>query len=343
MKKPYYLFLILVTLLIVCWLFAHYHPIAKPEQVLAKNSATNLAQPVLPTPKSLRTSAQPQNIQQASAQLTNTPPAKPLTVEEWLEREYSHPFFFYGKVVDQDGVPVQGATADFQWASPKGNEQNASSVSDSLGLFSLEKGNGYKLLITVSKTGYYTPNGEKLTTIAYGDESGRETFKANPINPIVFHLQKRGVGVDLITSQYGISPDFPIHIPRDGAPIKIDFMQRKAGDSGQMIVTENKPEFKDWKQATSWSFKMEIPDGGFIEENDEFPFEAPETGYQSAVEYNFQQSQPDWTINLKKDFYIKFGNPPLYGRLHIETGISYGGATLTYAINPTGSRNLEPK
>jgi hypothetical protein len=61
------------------------------------------------------------------------------------------------------------------------------------------------------------------------------------------------------------------------------------------------------------------------------------------LEFNYQKDQPDWTEDLKKDYYIKFGNPPLYGRLHLETGISYGGATLTYGINPDGSRNLEPK
>jgi hypothetical protein len=62
-----------------------------------------------------------------------------------------------------------------------------------------------------------------------------------------------------------------------------------------------------------------------------------------VTEWHFTEGDPDWKGYLKKSFYIKFGNPPFYGRLQIETGISYGGATLTYAINPTGSRNLEPK
>ena len=80
-----------------------------------------------------------------------------------------------------------------------------------------------------------------------------------------------------------------------------------------------------------------------MEDGDEFPFEAPEEGYRPKVEFDFQQGQLDWTINLKKDYYIKFGNPPQYGRLHLETAIDTDGTRLTYAINPTGSRNLEPK
>lgn len=87
---------------------------------------------------------------------------------------------------------------------------------------------------------------------------------------------------------------------------------------------------------------MEIPDGGFVEENEEFPFEAPENGYQPVMEFNFQQGQTNWTIHLKDDYYIKFGNPARYGWLHLDTSIN-SGVRLKYAINPTGSRNLEPK
>jgi hypothetical protein len=61
------------------------------------------------------------------------------------------------------------------------------------------------------------------------------------------------------------------------------------------------------------------------------------------VEFNFQKSQPDWIENLKTNYYVKYGNPPRYGRLEVETSVSYGGAILIYAINPDGSQNLEPK
>ena len=90
-------------------------------------------------------------------------------------------------------------------------------------------------------------------------------------------------------------------------------------------------------------FRMEIPGGGFVGENDEFEFTAPEEGCQSVIEFGFQQGQMDWTTDINTNYYIKFGNPPRYGHIHIQTGISYGGAILTYAINPDDSSNLEPK
>ena len=52
------------------------------------------------------------------------------------------------------------------------------------------------------------------------------------------------------------------------------------------------------------------PDGGLVEESDEFPFEAPESGYQPVMQFDFQQGQTNWATMLKKDFYIKLGNPP---------------------------------
>jgi hypothetical protein len=193
-----------------------------------------------------------------------------------------------------------------------------------------------RLAISVSSKDYYVPNAERYVVV------DSRIVDSKPTEPVIFHLHKKGAGVALVTSKYGMAPDFSISIPRDGTPIKLDVMQRKIGDSGQIQISENKPAYAVWKQATSWSFRMHIPDGGFVEQAGEFPFEAPESGYQSVIEFDFQQGHTNWATDLKTNFYIKFGNPPRYGRLQVETGISYGGASINYAVNPKGSRNLEP-
>jgi hypothetical protein len=46
---------------------------------------------------------------------------------------------------------------------------------------------------------------------------------------------------------------------------------------------------------------------------------------------------------LNQQYYISFGQPRRYGWLKVETRIGSGGAVLEYAINPDGSRYLEPK
>jgi hypothetical protein len=155
-------------------------------------------------------------------------------------------------------------------------------------------------------------------------------------------MRKRGPGADLITSQYGVKDYLGVSVPLDGAPAELDMLERNAGQ-GPLTISQTKPPYESWKQASEWAFRMEIPGGGFLETRDEFPFEAPANGYQSAVEFSFQKGQTNWEAHLSKDYYFRFGSPPRYGRLHLETSIMMSGARLTYAINPNSSRYLEPK
>jgi hypothetical protein len=136
---------------------------------------------------------------------------------------------------------------------------------------------------------------------------------------------------------------FSVVAPLNGTLLWVDLLQRKSGSQGgQLILRQKKPPYEKWKQATEWSLHLEIPDGGFIEHHDEFPFEAPETGYERVLDFHLEKDQPDWLTAIRKDYYIKFGSPARYGRLHLETEILMTGVRLTYAINPSGSRNLEP-
>jgi hypothetical protein len=166
-------------------------------------------------------------------------------------------------------------------------------------------------------------------------------FKPDSNNPIIYFLHKIGVGANnLVTSQYGVRDGLWVNVQRDGTPVNVDLLNRTVG-SGSMVIRQTK--HAQWISATNWSFTMKMNDGGFIEENEEFPFTLPESGYQSVLTFNFQKGQTNWTTELKKDFYVKFGNPPLYGQIEVETSCVQNTVTLTYLINPDGSRNLEPK
>jgi len=249
--------------------------------------------------------------------------------------ERSKPIAFYGKVVDEATQAVADANVHFIWIDPKStSESDTTSAAD--GSFSLTGVVGGDVSVYVWKTGYYEIKSlDGITFNNTGNSSSRE-------NPVLFHLRKKGTGTDLITSKYGVTPYFDVHVPIDGTTTKVDFLNRSAGNNGQMELSNIKPEYLQARQASEWSFKMEIPDGGFVEENDEFPFEAPENGYQPIVQFDFQKAQPGWTDTIQKDYYIEFGNPPRYGYLHLETSIG-SGVRIKYAINPNGSRYLEPK
>jgi hypothetical protein len=292
---------------------------------------------------------EPKATTKESTTLPTPKPSIPAAVMEYVQNikadpayDWKQPINFYGRVVDESNEPVAGATVSFEWndLSPTGTSRD-STTSDSNGSFSLTNRRGKRLYVDVGKEGYYSSGNARGAAFEYANPADG-LFTPDPGNPVVFHLLKKGIGADLITSQYGMKPYFGVTVPLDGTPVQVDLLERQTGQ-GPMTISQVKPEFSNWKQATNWSFRMEIPDGGFIEQTDEFPFTAPEEGYQPIVEFNFQQGQSDWIENLKKDYYIKFSNPPRYGWLKLDTSIMMEGARLTYAINPSGSRNLEPK
>lgn len=62
----------------------------------------------------------------------------------------------------------------------------------------------------------------------------------DPNNPVIFHFRKKGEGVDLITSQYGVQPYLGVSAPRDGSPVRVDFFDRKVGQGGQLEISQRK-------------------------------------------------------------------------------------------------------
>ena len=252
------------------------------------------------------------------------------------------PINFYGRVVDENTNPVAGASITFGWSeSPtEAGARRATTTSDTEGLFSLLDKRGPSLDVWVGKEGYYSAHGGQQGFSYMGAMAG---FKPDALNPIIFQLRKKGQGAELVTSENGMRPDLAVRVPINGAPVNVDLLQKKAGTSGDLAVSQDKPDYSQWQQATNWSFHMSIPNGGFVGQNDEFPFEAPESDYQPTVDLNFVKGEPDWTTHFVTNYYIVFGQPQKYGWLRVEGDIAQETIFLKYAINPTGSRNLEPQ
>jgi hypothetical protein len=257
---------------------------------------------------------------------------------EMVAEKWRNPIEFYGKVVDQHDQPVAGTQIHFVWTDTSVNgSSEANKSTDAQGKFALSGTTGRLLQVWLSKDGYYVP---KTNQNNFDYATG---YMADPNNPVIFRLVKKGEGAELITSQHGMSStlDFSVSTP-DGSPVRVDFFNRKTGRDGQMEVSQNKPAYGAWQTATGWSYRLAILDGGFVETSDEFPFEAPASGYQPVVEFKFQKGDPNWTEQINKTFYIVFGEPRRYGRIRVETTMTTG-TILEYAVNPDGSRNLEPK
>jgi hypothetical protein len=271
--------------------------------------------------------------QKAASSLSNA-------MEERID-QVQRPIIFYGRVVDEKGQPVEGARAELTWTQfyPEGTF-TTNLFTDKGGSFSLQNAKGATLSVSIEKSGYYEIKSLNQTSFRYSIVGGAEPFHPDISNPVVFHLRKKKSGSALITSRHGMSPVMEFSVPGDGSKVHVDFLNRSVGNQGQMELSSVKPPKTTDRGPKAWSFQMSIPDGGFIEENDEFPLEAPTSGYTPTVEFNFDPNDSNWTDAIGKHYYIEFGQPPQYGRIDIGTGI-YRGVQLGYAINPTGSTDLE--
>ena len=260
------------------------------------------------------------------------------TLHQQMQDDWRKPIEFYGKVVDENSNAVARASVRFRWADETENVNVSTTQSDPEGLFSLHGKLGRSLHVWVSKEGYYASHGGEESFL-YSLANENELYSPDPLAPVVFRLQKKGQGADLITSENGTELKVAVRVSKDNAPVQVDFFQKQAGATGQLRISQNKPP---WREAAEWSFRMSIPDGGFVENQDEFQFEAPQANYRPTVEYQFKKGENNWTTQITKQFYIAFGEPRKYGWLRIESNLAQETIFLTYAINPTGSRNLEP-
>lgn len=257
---------------------------------------------------------------------------------EW---DYKRKINFYGKVVDESGEPVAGASIAFTWSNAKGEPLSAGNLSDAAGLFSLENKRGKVLQVRVQKDGYYPITRQNQIGFDYAEPNETRFYVPNPQQPVTFYLRKKGVGSELITSQHGVFRSLLVESPSNGIPVAVDFFKRSVGGEGPFIV-------QGWKEPKSivtgrnnWAFRISVPDGGLVEHDEEFPFQAPEKEYKTAYEWRFEGHTTNWQASLNKNFYVKFGNPPRYGRIRITTTGFSPSARLEYAVNPVGSRDLE--
>src|SRR5271154_7173205 len=88
---------------------------------------------------------------------TNLNP-KQQALKRFQEQIAKNPINFWGKVVDQNGAPIAGATATFTLSSKAFAEDDSKLVvvTDAKGLFSLTGKTGMGISVWVSKDGYYS-------------------------------------------------------------------------------------------------------------------------------------------------------------------------------------------
>jgi hypothetical protein len=330
-----------LVLAVCLWLLLHRRTEAPGSGVSSVTVAATTNQNPLPAPPPKVATPVP-NVPAPVAVAPNKPATSaPAAILPTAAEIWQKPIDFYGKVIDENSNPVAGVSIQFHWTdlTALNQERTDSTESDANGLFSLRGKHGGSMTLWFSKEGYYSSHNGQMS---FNYAAGPNILSPDPLNPVIFQLHKKGQGVELVTSANGLQSSLAALVPINGDPVKVDLLQQKVGASGDLELSQVKPDRSHWQTATNWSFHMSIPAGGFIEEADAFPFTAPETGYQTTVDLAFVKGEPDWATQISKTYYIAFGQPQKYGWLRVEANIAQQTVFLTYAINPTGSRNLEP-
>jgi len=250
--------------------------------------------------------------------------------------EWKMPINFFGRVVDENEQPVPGARIELSWTdfSPAGSSQTQA-VTDAQGSFSLVNKTGRHLEVRVSKDGYYTPKRQQIS-FDYAGFWEANYHEPNPNNPVIFRLRKMNQGEALR------SGEFRPTIPADGTPVRFDLLNGgKVSSDGQLELAAVTNTDKYPPRIFNWQASILVPGGGLVEYNDEFPFEAPEDGYQPSAEFDMPTNALNWRPLVQKSYFIEFGSPPRYGRIQIQLNGASQKASISYWVNPTGSRNLE--
>ena len=252
------------------------------------------------------------------------------------EYEWKMPINFFGRVVDENEQPVPSAKVELSWTdlSQAGSSQ-AQTTTDAQGFFSLLNQTGRHLEVRVSKDGYYTPKRQQIS-FDYAAFWEADYHVPDPNNPVLFHIRKKNQGEALRSGE--IRPT----MPADGTPMRFDLLNGgRLSPDGQLEIAAVTNTQKYPPKIFNWRATILVPGGGLIEHDAEFPFEAPEDGYQPSVGFDMPTNAPDWKPLIEKSYFIEFGSPPRYGRIQVQINGGSQKASVSYWVNPSGSRNLE--
>jgi hypothetical protein len=262
---------------------------------------------------------------------------------DYVDR-HNQPVGFYGKVIDQISNPVPNVSIDMrvrEWtvsplasAGVGGTMAPVHRETDDDGRFEVRGMSGDAIeLMGVQKEGYdLSPQ----TPRNWGPSNGSPDF------PVIFKLWHKGEPGQLVTGKkfFGVTPD--------GRAYAIDLLKGTASEStnggGDFFMRVSRPPNVSRSDKYSWSFEILPADGGILETNGGLLYQAPQFGYLPRYDFSTDPADPNWRFRVRRSFYLKTRGAA-YARVNLEVFAYYdheGAVDLNYAINPSGSTNLQP-
>lgn len=278
---------------------------------------------------------------------------KMLRMKEVLQKQDVE-ISFYGKVMDQNDAPVEGASvnAHITYFSPDekklfGATKSIQRIADDWGLFSVEKERGRSLYVdSISKEGYENAPLLSAQSFQFFEHGNQKPFIADRTSPVIFRLRKQGSPTLCLETKYW---DCQISASESGKTKGYDFILQVAVRdlmapvfNGEALTCDLMVKATLNTNDATWSVVLSPGDtnGGIIV-SEQLLYEVPDAGYQP--EYIFTPA--DRKPMKAKYVYLKSRNPPIYSRLELDNCNAAknffrlnGKSALT---NPYGERNLE--
>lgn len=247
---------------------------------------------------------------------------------------------FYGRVIDQEGVGVEGAIINYQLeragklmadGSIANNNQKARCLSAKNGLFSIQGAKGLTLtILSIEKEGY---RDGRQNVRSFGYRGTPELHNADPKKPVNFLLIRNDIPKtkklyhNRLTFSWNQGP-VTIPIPSVG------------------IVTIL-PK-RDWRpnqiRGFDWQVEISIDGAELIEFEMGQAKIAPKEGYQKSLKYGAKKEDTQWSGGFDQYYVLRTKNG-LYGFINfrltadIEDGAQ--STTLEVRLNESGSRSLD--
>ncbi len=270
------------------------------------------------------------------------------TVRDAAEKA-NQPIEFYGKVVDQDSNPIPGVKVKLsvRWTellplpgTSKDVFNRFDLLTDDQGAFTLTNTKGSLLGIdALEKDGYESAPSATRQSYWYWAITSERKYTPDSHRPEIFRMWKKR-GAEHLTER-----SKSVKMAADGAPVSFDLHTGgKVASGGDLRVTMTRApqQIEHGQKGFEWTVTASIEGGGLIPTNAEQPYHAPDSGYEPVFELHMPATDPQWTANVTRAFFLKLkdGN---YGRITLEfyPGFYEPGVSFHAFINPSGSRNLE--
>lgn len=231
---------------------------------------------------------------------------------------FDSPIELYGKVVDQFGDPVPGASITLTPTDAPfgdGSRSRAVILSDSSGEFSVKGLKGAFMGVRAEKDGYMDiprlGGPASSATVEYSGDAQSGKLHSRPSTPLVLTLHKVG----------DTGPIF--YVERKGWRLPVDGTPRRIALDSEDGTGIHEIEFRFWSEWNqlpksnemygklyNWTFEARIPGGGFIWNDGDFNFEAPESGYKEMIRYHFPADLPreKWKRVQHGRYFVRFAN-----------------------------------